>query len=114
MLKATVVICGLLLGLLLAAIGLASIHESVLVGLDRMLDDRWGLVTLLDLSIGLIFIAAWLAVMEPRPLPAACWIIALFLLGNVITLVFLLCRTRSAKHFHELFLPSHRSDRTAP
>ena len=111
MLRATVIICGCLLGLLLASIGLASSHESVLAGLNRMLVDPWGIVTLLDLSVGLLFVAAWIAVIEPRPLCAGCWIVTLFLLGNVVTLVFLLWRTRDAKHFHELFLPSHRSGR---
>ena len=111
MLRATVIICGCLLGLLLASIGLASSHDSVLAGLNRMLADPWGIVTLLDLSIGLLFIAAWIAVIEPRPVCAGCWILTLFLLGNIVTLVFILWRTRHAKHFRELFLPFHRSGR---
>ncbi|NJN47513.1 MAG: hypothetical protein HC808_14715 [Candidatus Competibacteraceae bacterium] len=48
--------------------------------------------------------------MEPRPLRAAMWIIALFVLGNVTTLIYLLCRTRQVQHFPELFLPSRRSE----
>ena len=95
MLRAMVIICGILLGLLLAAIVVASHHSSVFAGLQRLLADPWGLVTLLDLSVGLLIIAAW--------------IIGLLLLGNVITLVFLLWRTRHARHFADLFLPSrHR------
>jgi len=109
MLRATVIICGVLLGLLLAAIVVASHHGSVLAGLQRLLADPWGLVTLLDLSVGLLVIAAWIAVLEPRGAYAAAWIIGLLLLGNVITLVFLLWRTRHARHFADLFLPSrHR------
>ena len=115
MMRATVVVCGILLGLLLASIGLASSHEGVLTGLGRMLRDPWSIVTLLDLGVGLVFIAVWIAVMEPRPRYAVLWIIALFLLGNVITLVFLLCRTRHATHFADLFLPSyHRGDQIRP
>lgn len=113
MLRITIVVCGLLLGILLAAILVASGYSDVLTGLENLLADPWGIVTLIDLGIGLLFVAAWMAVVEPRSLHAAVWIVALFLLGNVVTLVFLLCRTRSAKRFSDLFLPSHRSGGTA-
>ena len=108
MLRVTIVICGILLGLLLAAIIVASGQANVLEGLKGLLAEPWGMVTLLDLSIGLLFIAAWITVMEPRPLYAAVWILALLILGNVVTLVFLLWRTRNAKSFSDLFLPSRR------
>lgn len=110
MLRATVVICGVLLGVLLAAAVVASGHEPVLTGLGQLLTMPWGVVTLLDLSIGLLFVAAWITVVEPRPLYAAGWIIALFLLGNMVTLIFLLWRTRRATHFAELFLPVQRNN----
>lgn len=110
MLRATVVICGVLLGLLLAGIIVAADQSSVLTGLRRLLAEPWGVVTLLDLSVGLLFVAVWIAVIEPRPLYAALWIIGLALLGNVVTLVFLLWRTRYAHRFADLFLPSHRSE----
>ena len=113
MLRATIAVCGVLLGLLLAAIGMATGHESVIIGLQRMLADPWGIVTLLDLSIGLLFVAAWICVMEPRPLFAVGWIIALCMLGNTVTLIFLLLRTRHVHRFRDLFLPSHHSDPTA-
>lgn len=115
MLRVTVIVCGVLLGLLLAAIGMAMGQESVLTGLRHLLDEPWGIVTLLDLGIGLLFIAAWMGVMEPRPGCAVIWIVALFLLGNVVTMVFLLWRTRYANHFSDLFLPlSHRSGPPGP
>ena len=113
MLRVTIIVCGILLGFLLAAICMAMDHGSVMQGLERLLADPWGLVTLLDLMIGLVVIAAWMAVMEPRPLLAALWIVALFLLGNAVTLAFLLCRTRKAEHFSDLFLPSRRGGRPA-
>jgi hypothetical protein len=110
MLRATVVICGILLGMLLAAVVVASGYESVLVGLRELLVMPWGIVTLLDLSVGLLFVAAWITVIEPRPHCAAGWIIALFLLGNMVMLIFLLWRTRRATCFSELFLPPQRHD----
>jgi hypothetical protein len=110
MLRATIIICGVLLGLLVAVIIAASDQDNVLNGLQRVVADPWGFVTLLDLGVGLLFVAAWLSVMEPRPLYATLWIIALFALGNVTTLIFLLWRTRSVARFSELFLPSRASD----
>ncbi len=114
MLRATVIVCGFLLGILLAAIVLAAAHGSVWEGLSRLLADPWGLVTLLDLGVGLLFVGAWMAVIEPRAWVAALWIIALLMLGNIVTLAFLLCRTRSARTFSDLFLPSRPSGAMPP
>lgn len=105
MLRVTVIVCGVLLGLLLGGIGIASQH-NLFDSLWRLLADPWGLVTLLDLGIGLLFVAAWISVVETRPWHATAWIIALFMLGNVITLAFLLWRTRRATRFSDLFLPN--------
>jgi hypothetical protein len=109
MLRVTVIICGILLGFLLAAILVASNQDNVLNGLRYVLAEPWGIVTLLDLGIGLMFVGAWIAVLEPRPLCAALWIVALLFLGNAVTLAFILWRTRQADRFVDLFLPSRRS-----
>lgn len=113
MLRVTIVVCGILMGSLLGTICMASGHSSMLDGFERLLAEPWGIVRLMDLGIGLLFIAAWMAVMESRPLHAAGWIVALFLLGNLVTLAFLLCRTRNARTFSDLFVPSGRAERTA-
>ncbi len=110
-LRITVVVCGILLGLLTALIVKASLQESVIAGLVALLANPWGVVTLVDLIIGLLFVAAWLAVVETHPGRAALWIAALCLLGNVVTLIFLLCRTRHAQRFSDLWLPNRRSGR---
>ncbi|MDX1605447.1 MAG: DUF1475 family protein [Candidatus Competibacterales bacterium] len=107
MLRATVVVCGVLLGILLAGIAIAS-HHDILASLHRMVLDPWALVTLLDLGAGLLFVAAWIAVVEPRPWCAAGWIAALAVLGNVATLAYLLWRSRDAQRFSDLFLPPSR------
>lgn len=110
MLRTLVIVCGILLGLLVAAIVIASGHSSVLAGLRHVLADPWGVVTLLDLGVGLLFIAVWLALVEPNPWRAAAWIVALFLLGNGVTLTYLLWRTCQVRHWSELFLPARSSD----
>lgn len=110
MLRIAVIICGILLGLLVAAILIASGHNHVLAGLRHIVADPWGVVTLLDLGVGLLFIAVWLALVEPSPWRAAIWIVALFVLGNVVTLAYLLWRTCKVQHWSELFLPSRPRD----
>ena len=108
MLRIVVVICGILLGLLTAAILIASGHSNVLVGLRYVIADPWGVTTLLDLGVGLLFVAVWLAVVEPKPWRAAAWIAALFILGNMVTLAYLLSRTCQARQLRDLFLPSNQ------
>ena len=110
MLRTTVIVCGILLGLLVAAILIASSHGNILAGLRHLIADPWGVVTLLDLGIGLLFVAVWLALVEPSPRRAVAWIVALLLLGNVITLVYLLSRTCRARQLRDLFLPPRSSD----
>lgn len=111
MLRFVVIICGILLGLLATAILIASNHSYALAGLRHLITDPWGIVTLIDLGIGLLFIAVWLWLVEPVRWRAIVWIIALFLLGNVVTLAYLLCRTCQVRHWSELFLLSRSGDR---
>lgn len=110
MLRVTVIVCGILLGLLVNAILVASHHSNVLVGLRHLVADPWGVVTLLDLGVGLLFVAVWLALVEPNPWRAAAWIIALFVLGNVVTLAFLLSRTCRVKGLRDLLLSPRPND----
>ena len=110
MLRTIVIVCGILLGLLVAAILIASSHSNVLAGLRHVIADPWGVVTLLDLGVGLLFVTVWLALVEPSPRRAAAWIVALLLLGNVVTLAYLLSRTCRARQLRDLFLPSRSSD----
>jgi len=109
MLRIVIVVCGVLLGVLVTAILIASNHSNVLAGLRHLVADPWGIVTLLDLGVGLLFVAVWLALVEPNPWRAAAWIAGLFVLGNVVTLAYLLCRTCGARHWSNLFLPSRSS-----
>ena len=110
MLRTAIVICGILLGMLLAAIFWASGH-NFWHSLRYMLADPWATVALLDLGVGLLFVAVWISMVEPRPVHAAVWIVALFVLGNMVTLAYLLWRTRSAKRLADLFLPPRSGDR---
>ena len=55
-LRIVVLICGVLLGLLMASVSVASNH-NLFASLHIILSGPWGVVTLLDLGVGLLFVA---------------------------------------------------------
>ncbi|MEP3265573.1 MAG: hypothetical protein ABJ081_03010 [Hyphomicrobiales bacterium] len=57
----------------------APINESFL----RITQDLWGWVTLLDLYLGFILIAIFIAIIERESSIAFMWIVPLFFLGNI-------------------------------
>lgn len=97
---------------LLALIGLvgsiiwAAKQQSLGEGLDQLIAGPWGVVTLIDLYAGFLFAGAWLVVTEPRRWLLAIWLIMLLGLGNVAILVCLAQRSRTAKSFREIFIPT--------
>ncbi len=83
---------------LLASIAWAGLQGPLGAGFAAVTAAPWGVVTLLDLYGGLLFVAAWIAALERdwrRVLP---WVVALLLLGNLATTgVYLLLRLRRAE-----------------
>lgn len=49
----------------------------------------WGKVTLVDLYVGLLVFAGWIAVRERRVLPTVIWWVGLVILGNLAAAVYL-------------------------
>ncbi len=94
-----------LLALLLGAFVAAGLDKGLAEGFSAVTAEGWGVVTLLDLYAGLLVIAAWIFALERSPRVALVWALALLLLGNVVTLVYLLRRARHARGFREPFLP---------
>ncbi len=90
----------LLIGLI-ACIIWASMDGSVLVALKDMLATPWGATTLLDVYIGLGFVAVWIALLERNWRRSLPWIVFLPLLGNVVTLIYLLVRIIRYQTIHE-------------
>jgi hypothetical protein len=56
--------------------------------------NPWGLVGLADLYLGFILFAAVIAGFEPRRAVAVAWIIGLFVLGNLVSAVWLVLNHR--------------------
>jgi multisubunit Na+/H+ antiporter MnhG subunit len=55
-----------------------------------LLDNPWGIMTLVDLYIGLALFACFIWANETDRVRAVCWILALLVLGNLIALIYLL------------------------
>lgn len=84
--------CALLLAVLVGSIVHASLESNVVEGLRVVLAERWGVATMIDLVVGLVLVAAWIVVTEPRRGLAALLVVLLCLLGNVTTLAYLVVR----------------------
>ena len=102
----------LLLGLV-GCIIWASMSGSVLVALRDMLATPWGATTLLDVYIGLGFVAVWIALLETNWRRSLPWIVVLPLLGNVVTLIYLLVRIIKYRTVREAIL-GHGARTNAP
>jgi hypothetical protein len=109
-----VFVCGVLLAGFLVLIGWAWIEKGVFDGFKNVMVERWGWVAMADLVLGFLFVAAWMCVVEPNRRALPVWILALFLLGNMVTLVYVLRRARSARTVRDIFLPATARPLPAP
>lgn len=63
-------------------------------GFDQVLAQPWGIVTILDLVLGAVCITAVIFTLEKNWQTAALWSVPIFILGNVVTAVWILIRFR--------------------
>ncbi|MEM8797394.1 MAG: hypothetical protein AAGE61_17675 [Pseudomonadota bacterium] len=77
----------LLIGLggiaLLVLIVLAALEAPIGESFSRITEDLWGWVTLVDLYLGFVLIAIFMAYCEQRIGMAVFWILPMFFLGNI-------------------------------
>jgi hypothetical protein len=66
----------------------------------------WGKVTLVDLYVGLVFFAAWIAFRERRPARVAGWWLALVVTGNLGAGLYVLLAALRSSTPRELLLGS--------
>ncbi len=93
---------------LLVTIVIASGQEDVLTAMRVIGGDPWGLVTLIDLFCGLLFVAVWIGAVEADRRVAIAGIVLLFVLGNLVTAAYLLLRARHAAGLGELLTARRR------
>lgn len=82
----------MILVVLVTAIVWAGLQSNLWAELSATAELPWGLVTITDLSAGLLIVALWIAAMERRWWPTVGWVVLLACLGNVITVVYLMIR----------------------
>ncbi|HKI99492.1 MAG TPA: DUF1475 family protein [bacterium] len=100
------VIAVVLLAAMLASFLWAGARQALGDGFAAVTAQPWGLVTLLDLYVGFAFVAVWIYVLERNWLVTLGWAVALCVLGNVTTLVYLLLRARKAATLADVFMPA--------
>ena len=76
--------------------------EGLASALVRMGRDPWGAVTFVDLGSGLLMMALWISWREPRRGLVPLWWLALGLLGNMGTLLFVLRCTWGSRTLSEV------------
>lgn len=90
-------------GVLVGAIVQATLRSPFIAGLERIVAEPWGVVTLIDLYAGLLVIWAWIWIREPSRVVALGWLVLLLGLGNLATMAYLLLtaarRLRAARMF---------------
>jgi hypothetical protein len=101
-------VCGFLFSILSIGIYWASIESNVFQGVKEMLDLRWGVVTFLDFYIGASIIGVWISVMEKSIFRGVIWTLCIYVLGNIVTLVYLIIRAWASDKFSEIFIPSKK------
>lgn len=90
----------------LATIVWAAMEKGLFEGFGLVLAERWGVVGIADLYLGFLVIAGWMAACERRVSSAVAWIVGLFLLGNLITLLYVAVRAWRASTWREVFVPA--------
>lgn len=73
-------------------------------GLREVAGTWWGITTLADLGVGLLFVSLWICLLERKTWSKPLWVLAVFMLGNFTTLIYILVRCRRARSIRELML----------
>jgi hypothetical protein len=96
-------VCALLFAVLTGVIVWASVESNVMQGVEEMAALRWGIATFTDFYIGATFVGIWIGVMEKSIFRGAAWTLALFILGNLVTLIYVALRARASEKFTDIF-----------
>lgn len=89
-------------GAMAAAIAYGMVSGGFVDGLQTVLGDPWGRVTMIDLGVGLLLVGAWIRLREGSTRAAAPWWLALFFTGNLAAGVYVLVAARKSESIGEL------------
>lgn len=100
------VVFGLLAFLtLLVGIVWAAMESGIDHGMQYLLAERWGVVTLIDIYVGAVIVALWMWVWERNRLVWLGWVLGLVFLGHLVTALYFLRRVALARNLAEVFAP---------
>lgn len=97
-----------LLVVLIGASVWAQGREPLWHGLQAIMQQPWGVATMLDLYVGLLIFGSWIALTEPRRSLIPLWWVLLLFFGNIVSLVYLLRRSFSARDLRTAILGENR------
>lgn len=87
--KALIAIAGLVLtGLIVWAVIVGDFSAAG----DFLLGKPWGIVAMADLYLGFLLIALVIYLVEPDTRIALAWIVPIFVLGNIVTVLWFVLR----------------------
>ena len=89
MLARTWVLAGLVAVAMAGALAYGFTQGDFVADASRLTANPWGLVTLIECYIGYILIGAWIVQREPSTAMAAVWIVAMMLIGHLVTAAYL-------------------------
>ena len=84
----------------------ASMHESVMIGGAKIIQEPWGIATLFDTYFAFITFYLWVLYKEQNLLSRVLWFILIMLLGNIAMAVYVLWQIKKSKTdtFEGIFL----------
>ena len=77
---------------------------------NRLINMPWGIVTLIDVYIGLLFFSAWVGWRETNTVKRLFWIISFMCLGNLATAVYLFKALTEAEGDISIFFQGHKHE----
>ena len=73
-----------------------------------ILNNPWGIVSIVDLYVGFILFAMWIIVRESSRFKAVLWIAALMILGFFTGALYIWVKLRESNSIEEVLLGKHR------
>ena len=71
--------------------------------LETMMSKPWGVVAVADVYAGLLLVALWIGYRERRPLVIGAWVVALSIIGNVASCIYVLIAYKQSQGDARLF-----------
>jgi hypothetical protein len=80
-----------------AALGWGAVSGELAVEGSALLRMPWGLVSLVEIYVGITLFACWIFWREANSVRAGAWTVAVVLIGNLVSCVYVLLALRAAR-----------------